>query len=240
MSSFCFTQTPKHTSAAEKIVSLSKKKLNEDVQTTNLNKVQVPNSYEGLITPDENTVFVFGSNPEGRHGAGAAKIAREQFGAIYGQGEGLQGNAYALPTKRIKNIPPSKSGQMTFSYGTNKRAEVQSSTTFEAIINGERTATTRYSNGRRRTANRTPTRKRALLPSGAKLRINKGKKNSRRKYHHGEQGTERSPGARHRLPHRGTEGKGQGLRDAGSADGFAGRAGRGAARRAAGRRGRWL
>lgn len=59
-------------------------------------------SYTGDITPDVNTIFVFGSNPEGRHGAGAAKVAREQFGAIYGQGEGLQGNAYALPTKDLR------------------------------------------------------------------------------------------------------------------------------------------
>ena len=103
------------------------------------------NSYTGNITPDADTIFVFGSNPEGRHGAGAAKIAREQFGAIYGQGEGLQGNAYALPTKRIKSITPTKTGQMTFSYGTNKRSDVKSNTTLEAIINGERTATTRYS-----------------------------------------------------------------------------------------------
>jgi len=58
--------------------------------------------YEGNITPEPNTVFVFGSNPEGRHGAGAAKIAKNQFGAKYGQGEGLQGNAYALPTKDLR------------------------------------------------------------------------------------------------------------------------------------------
>lgn len=62
----------------------------------------VPSSYDGMITPDENTIFVFGSNPEGRHGAGAAKVARMQFGAIYGQGEGLQGNSYALPTKNLR------------------------------------------------------------------------------------------------------------------------------------------
>lgn len=74
----------------------------------------IPASYEGMITPDANTVFVFGSNPEGRHGAGAAKTAKEKFGAIYGQGEGLQGNSYALPTKDLrvkenkglKSIPP--------------------------------------------------------------------------------------------------------------------------------------
>lgn len=56
--------------------------------------------YIGNITPETNTIFVFGSNPEGRHGA--AKVARNQFGAIYGQGEGLQGNSYALPTKDLR------------------------------------------------------------------------------------------------------------------------------------------
>lgn len=60
------------------------------------------NFYEGNIEPSDDTIFVFGSNPEGRHGAGAAKIAREQFGAKYGVGEGLTGNAYALPTKDLR------------------------------------------------------------------------------------------------------------------------------------------
>ena len=60
------------------------------------------NTYSGNITPSENVIFVFGSNPEGRHGAGAAKIARLHFGAVYGQGEGLQGHAYALPTKDLR------------------------------------------------------------------------------------------------------------------------------------------
>lgn len=58
--------------------------------------------YKGDIVPAEDTVFVFGSNPEGRHGAGASKAARLRFGAVYGQGEGLQGNAYALPTKDLR------------------------------------------------------------------------------------------------------------------------------------------
>lgn len=43
-------------------------------------------------------VFVFGSNLSGRHGAGAAKLAREKFGAVYGVGEGLRGKSYAFPT----------------------------------------------------------------------------------------------------------------------------------------------
>jgi len=38
----------------------------------------------------------------------------------------------------------SAKGKMTFSYGNNKRNDVKSITTFEAIKNGERTATTRY------------------------------------------------------------------------------------------------
>lgn len=48
-----------------------------------------------------NNIFVFGSNPEGRHGAGAAKQAMK-FGAKYGKGRGLSGNTYALPTKNLK------------------------------------------------------------------------------------------------------------------------------------------
>jgi hypothetical protein len=44
-------------------------------------------------------IFVFGSNLAGRHGAGAAKRAREAYGAKYGQGKGLQGMSYAIPTK---------------------------------------------------------------------------------------------------------------------------------------------
>lgn len=59
-------------------------------------------SYKGNITPEPNTIFVFGSNPDGIHGAGSAKVARLYFGAKYGQGEGLQGDSYALPTKDLR------------------------------------------------------------------------------------------------------------------------------------------
>ncbi|MFG1413407.1 hypothetical protein V5G24_20055 [Xanthobacter sp. VTT E-85241] len=44
-------------------------------------------------------IFVFGSNLAGRHGAGAALWARQNRGAVYGQGEGLQGHSYGIPTK---------------------------------------------------------------------------------------------------------------------------------------------
>ena len=43
-------------------------------------------------------MFVFGSNPLGAHNGGAAAYAVEHFGAIIGQGEGPQGQSYAIPT----------------------------------------------------------------------------------------------------------------------------------------------
>lgn len=46
----------------------------------------------------ENEIFVFGSNLQGMHGGGAARIAYEKFGAIWGQGVGLQGQSYGIPT----------------------------------------------------------------------------------------------------------------------------------------------
>jgi hypothetical protein len=43
-------------------------------------------------------VFVFGSNASGAHGAGAARTAYEKFGAVWGEGHGLQGQSYAIDT----------------------------------------------------------------------------------------------------------------------------------------------
>lgn len=48
---------------------------------------------------DSVRIFVFGSNLAGRHGKGAALFALQNHGAMYGQGEGRQGNSYAIPTK---------------------------------------------------------------------------------------------------------------------------------------------
>lgn len=45
-----------------------------------------------------NDIFVFGSNLAGAHDGGAARLASQKFGAIWGQGVGLQGNSYAIPT----------------------------------------------------------------------------------------------------------------------------------------------
>lgn len=50
----------------------------------------------------QNEIFVFGSNTEGRHGAGAAKKAME-FGAIYGQAKGLQGQTYGIITQDLRH-----------------------------------------------------------------------------------------------------------------------------------------
>ncbi len=56
------------------------------------------------FTPDfitelkENEIFVFGSNLQGLHGGGAARLAYNKFGAIWGQGVGLQGQSYGIPT----------------------------------------------------------------------------------------------------------------------------------------------
>jgi hypothetical protein len=45
-----------------------------------------------------NEIFVFGSNLAGSHGGGAARLAYDRFGAIWGQGVGLQGQSYGIPT----------------------------------------------------------------------------------------------------------------------------------------------
>jgi hypothetical protein len=51
-----------------------------------------------MLSPGE--VFVFGSNKAGKHGAGAAKMANDLFGAPYGSGVGrINKLNYAIPTK---------------------------------------------------------------------------------------------------------------------------------------------
>lgn len=58
-----------------------------------------------LPTALEGHVFVFGSNLAGRHGKGAAAVAREQFGAQFGVGAGRQGQSYGIPTKDGRPLP---------------------------------------------------------------------------------------------------------------------------------------
>ena len=70
--------------------------------------------YSRDYTPDRitelksNEIFVFGSNLAGAHGGGAARLAHERFGAIWGLGVGLQGQSYAIPTMQggVETIEP--------------------------------------------------------------------------------------------------------------------------------------
>jgi hypothetical protein len=50
----------------------------------NIQEEQDSHFYSGDVTPEPNVIFVFGSNTEGRHGAGAAALAKSEFGAIQG------------------------------------------------------------------------------------------------------------------------------------------------------------
>ena len=70
--------------------------------------------YDRDYTPEmitelkSNEVFVFGSNLAGAHGGGAALLAYRKFGAIWGQGVGLQGQSYGIPTMQggVETIRP--------------------------------------------------------------------------------------------------------------------------------------
>lgn len=70
--------------------------------------------FRNRIAPDnikslkDKEIFVFGSNLAGAHGGGAARVAAEKFGAIMGQGVGLQGQSYAIPTMQggVETIRP--------------------------------------------------------------------------------------------------------------------------------------
>ena len=66
------------------------------------------------LKPDE--VFVFGSNLAGMHGGGAARAAVQRFGAVMGQGVGLQGQSYAIPTMQgeVETIKPYVDGFIEF------------------------------------------------------------------------------------------------------------------------------
>ena len=69
------------------------------------NREYTPNMISAL---KENEIFVFGSNLGGMHGGGAAHAAYNRFGAVWGQGVGLQGQSYAIPTMQggVETIKP--------------------------------------------------------------------------------------------------------------------------------------
>ena len=70
------------------------------------NKTRITDSLVVSLKPNE--VFVFGSNLAGFHGGGAARAAYKKFGAIWGQGVGMQGQSYAIPTMQggVETIAP--------------------------------------------------------------------------------------------------------------------------------------
>lgn len=58
-----------------------------------------------LVTEQNaNVIFVFGSNLAGAHAGGAARIAMEKFGAVWGQGVGLQGQSYSIPIIQVADL----------------------------------------------------------------------------------------------------------------------------------------
>ena len=61
-----------------------------------------------IVTLQPNEIFVFGSNLAGQHGGGAARLAYQKFGAVWGQGVGLQGQSYGIPTMQggVETIKP--------------------------------------------------------------------------------------------------------------------------------------
>lgn len=67
---------------------------------------RITSDYIKSLEPDE--VFVFGSNLQGAHGGGAAAMALMFFGAVWGQGVGMQGQSYAIPTMQggVETIAP--------------------------------------------------------------------------------------------------------------------------------------
>lgn len=63
---------------------------------------------ENITSLEPDDIFVFGSNLQGIHAGGAARVAYEKFGAIMGQGVGIQGQSYAIPTMQggVETIKP--------------------------------------------------------------------------------------------------------------------------------------
>lgn len=71
-----------------------------------MSKKRISSNYITQLAPNE--VFVFGSNLQGMHGGGAARLAYREFGAEWGQGVGLFGQSYAIPTMQggVETIKP--------------------------------------------------------------------------------------------------------------------------------------
>lgn len=81
-------------------------------------------SSNNITSLKDNEIFVFGSNLSGIHGGGAAKTAHKYFGAEHGNGVGIQGRSYAIPTKSeniertltVKEIEPHVERFFTYTF----------------------------------------------------------------------------------------------------------------------------
>ena len=90
------------------ILGLFKNKRNQQIIDNRSDNNLLVYTPECINSLSENEVFVFGSNLRGWHQGGAAKHAHRYFGAIWGQGVGLQGQSYAIPTMQggVDTIKP--------------------------------------------------------------------------------------------------------------------------------------
>ena len=71
------------------------------------------------------------------------EVTGDKYWESSGENKFIEALAKAYEQVSTQPTPKAK-GKMTFSYGKNKRDDITSTTTFEAIQKGERTATTRY------------------------------------------------------------------------------------------------
>ena len=81
----------------------------EDSKKIDFSEANTPlNTPENITSLASNEVFVFGSDLAGYHVGGAARVALDKFGAVWGQGVGLQGQSYAIPTTQggLETIQP--------------------------------------------------------------------------------------------------------------------------------------
>ncbi len=90
------------------ILDFFKKEIKSSERVTSSDDEQMMYTPDVVNSLADNEVFVFGSNLRGWHQGGAAKHAQRYFGAIWGQGVGLQGQSYAIPTMQggVETIKP--------------------------------------------------------------------------------------------------------------------------------------
>ena len=94
--------------AISEIKSYRAKRNREERNYRHLDEFRDRITPKGIHDLQPGEIFVFGSNLEGMHGGGAARTAMERFGAMIGQGVGLQGQSYAIPTMQggVETIRP--------------------------------------------------------------------------------------------------------------------------------------